>query len=358
MAVYGLTYKDAERIQSNIQGANVIVPARRIRTIARYRTRREHIEVLGTVPWYLDTYNLRVSTGRWLTPMDEDKIANVCVLGASMAQSLFPREWPVGKLVWLGDFSYTVVGVLATRGKVSESGDGEDYDKTIYIPMRAAHHRFGELLVDLSSGTQTLEICELHKITVKLASAEAVRPAAKIITHILETSHDPQTKDWAVKVPMERLEALEHTKWLFVILGASIAAISMLVGGIGIMNIMLASVTERTREIGIRRAMGAKRKDIIYQFLVETVALSSLGGAVGVPIGWSLATVIPWLLTTAAATFGIGGEAVMSSLSRTIVTPSAVFLALGSSVIVGIASGVYPAYRAAQMDPIRALRHE
>jgi putative ABC transport system permease protein len=159
-------------------------------------------------------------------------------------------------------------------------------------------------------------------------------------------------------VPLERLEALERTKWLFVVLGVSIAAISLLVGGIGIMNIMLASVTERTREIGIRRAMGAKRRDIVNQFLVETVLLSTVGGTVGIPVGIGLAMAIPWLLTKAAASLGVGGEAALSQLSETIVTPSSIIVALGTSLFVGIVSGVYPAYRAAQMDPIRALRHE
>ena len=218
---YGLTYEDAERIQSSIQGAEVVAPARRIPVTARYLTRRTRAEVLGTVPWYNETYGIEVASGRWLASLDQRKVDNVCVLGAAVARSLFPRSAPLGKSIWLGSFSYRVVGVVASRGKKAASnGETEaDYDRTIYIPLTAASRRFGKMLQDQSAGSRSFEMVELHEITVKVPTAEAVRPAARIIAGLLEKFHDK--KDWQVQVPLERLEALERTKWLFVVLGCS-----------------------------------------------------------------------------------------------------------------------------------------
>ncbi len=357
---YGLTYRDAERIRSSIPGGEVVVPARVIPITARQATHNLRTRIIGTVPWYRETYALRVRPGgRWIESVDMHATAKVTVLGAAAAEALFPRQDPVGRVVRLEDDYYRVVGILEAQGRAGAKGSEiADYDSVAYIPLTTAGRRFSDLIIDRSAGSRRVEVIELHEITVKLTEPEQVEPAKRIITALLEKHHDPKQKDWEVHVPLERLQALERTKWLFVVLGVSIAAISLLVGGIGIMNIMLASVTERTREIGIRRAMGAKRRDIVSQFLVETVVLSAVGGLVGVPVGVLLARGIPGLLSKAATSLGVGGEAALMQLGTTIVTPGAVFLALGTSIVVGVASGLYPAYRAAQMDPIRALRHE
>jgi putative ABC transport system permease protein len=209
----------------------------------------------------------------------------------------------------------------------------------MYVPLTTAKTRFGEILMKRRSGSFEAERVELHEATIKVHRQEDVTETASIVADLLARYH--KKKDYELIVPLELLRQAERTKQIFNIVLGSIATISLLVGGIGIMNIMLASVTERTREIGIRRALGAKRRDIILQFLIETVILSGAGGVIGVALG----IMIP---------FGITYFAHMV----TIITPWSPLVAFSISGLVGVIFGLYPALRAANMDPVEALRHE
>jgi putative ABC transport system permease protein len=209
----------------------------------------------------------------------------------------------------------------------------------MFLPLETAKTRYGEILRKVRSGSFEQERVQLHEVTVKVNTLEQVVPVAEAIKQVMERNH--KKKDYNIEIPLEKLRQAERTKQIFNIVLGSIAAISLLVGGIGIMNIMLASVTERTREIGIRRALGAKRRDIITQFLVETVMLSGAGGVMGVLLG----VTIPWFVSRFAG-------------MKTIIVLWSPIVAFTISALVGVAFGIYPALRAARMDPVEALRHE
>jgi putative ABC transport system permease protein len=225
------------------------------------------------------------------------------------------------------------------RGEIGGAKLQGDPNSEIYIPMSTMKVRFGSNIIHRSSGTTSAERVELHDLIVQVGSLEEVRPVERVVRHILSTRHEKE--DYQIVVPLHLLVQARRTKFIFNIVLGSIAAISLLVGGIGIMNITLASVMERTREIGIRRAMGAKKRHIIFQFLTETLLLALFGGTLGVVIG----VVAPWLVEHFAG-------------MRTIVTLWSLLVAFGISAAVGLGFGIYPAYRAATMDPIEALRHE
>jgi len=340
---YGITYNDVKRIHDTIPGVTVVLPARKISDYVWNISRRVDCEIVCTVPWYPQMRNLRVRSGHFFTDIDMAARSSVCVLGADMVSALFPLESPLGKHVRVGGDYYQVIGVMEPRGagpKPDESQLSKDNNRhQMFIPLETAMMRYGDVRIRYRSGSIEAERVELHEATVKVNELENVISVSEAVRHVMERNH--KKKDYQMDVPLEMLKRAERTKQIFNIVLGSIAAISLLVGGIGIMNIMLASITERTREIGIRRALGARRRDIVVQFLVETVILSGAGGILGVLLG----VMIPFMVTHLAG-------------MRTIVTFWSPLLAFTISGLVGVVFGIYPAMRAAKMDPVEALRHE
>jgi putative ABC transport system permease protein len=334
---YGITYAEADRIANLLPQATVV----RVREVQRGVMRGEAFRVtvvVGTEPTFLVASNMRVTEGRWLTDLDLRNQSNVCVLGSKLAKLLFPLENPIDQTILAGtEDRFRVVGVLAEQGRAA-GPSGTTYDECAFVPMTSSRRRFGDTIRNLS--TNRFELTELHEIKVHMPTSDDVESAANVLRAMLKPAH--QTRgDTDITVPLELLEQEEASKRMFKIVLAVIASISLLVGGIGIMNVMLATVTERTREIGIRRALGAKKKHIVQQFLVEAAVLSALGGVIGVGIG----LVVPQLITE-------------FSEQRTDVLVPHVMLAFCISAAVGVVFGIYPAWRAANMDPVEALRHE
>jgi putative ABC transport system permease protein len=351
IAIYGLTFADYERFLT-IPDVIRRVPMRVFPTEVRFLEKMAHGRIVATTPEYADVHTFEMSAGRFLTAEDDLKMNNYVVLGAGLADDLFPFEDPLGKTVKLGtsssnSFYYVVVGVLKERmptGGTGGSQAAEDFNHDVYMPLNTCKVRFGEKIYLRQSGSRSGEQVPLHQVTLTVSDTDKVRPAGDLIREMLAQYH--LKRDWAVTVPLDRLEEAERAKTRFTRLLVLIASISLVVGGIGIMNIMLATVTERTREIGIRRALGAKRRDITLQFLVEAVVQTTIGGVLGVGIG--LASV--YLIPMAAQFFG-------EYLPARIHVPS-IFLSLGVSIGVGVLFGWYPARRASLLDPIDALRHE
>lgn len=341
---YGLTYEDGARVQATIPGVKRVLPIRIIRENVRFAQNSISCQVIGTLPFYTTIVGLDTIRGRFLTETDELHTDNVCVLTTGLAQRLFPYQDPLEQSVRIDAFYYRVVGLVREKNLVeqrTQSGrmEGEPLDNNVYIPLSTARSRFGEVLIRRATGSTEMEKVELHQITVQMRDTAMVESADPQIKTLLNRFHSKN--DYEIIVPLQLLRQAEQTKRIFNIVLGSIAAISLLVGGIGIMNIMLATVTERTREIGVRRALGAKRKDITLQFLVETVVLAIGGGLIGVAVGVLTPLIVSHLTTM-----------------KTIVTLWSVLLAFGISGAVGVVFGLYPAKAAAQLDPIEALRHE
>jgi putative ABC transport system permease protein len=353
---YGLLRKDYRRIVENIPNIRRAVPMRELRFELRMGNRTADTKLVGCIEDYIELNQLAIARGRWLTPRDRGK--KVVVLADDTAKRLFPFENPIGKTIWVGSEFYKVIGQTKPRlasAAIGGSLDSRDYNLDAYIPLKTLRLHVGDLVMKRVGGDFQGEHVELSQITVEAHSIEDVDETAAIILTLLKKFHDEE--DYAVVVPKELLRQAARTRAMFNVLLVVIAGISLLVGGIGIMNIMLATVTERTREIGIRRALGATRQHIIHQFLTETVVLTASGGLLGVFAGLlcgplfrgmrgALTLLSPDLLPEIVYTLEprIAWWSVLLSL----------FISLG----VGVLFGVYPARQAAHMDPIEALRHE
>jgi len=338
MSVYGLTYEDEARIRELGGAIRRIVPVRLMRRDGMLGTRRMELRVVGTTPEWFDLVPRRMLAGRVLRPSDMEHLARVCVLTETGVRRLLAGEHVVGEKVQIGSQFFQVVGIVES-GVSGRNIAVPDEEIDAYIPMATQLHVFGEINSRITSGSREIEKVELHQILVEVASDELVEPMSRAIEAMLRTFHP--RKDYKISVPLALLRQAERTKRTFNIVLGSIAGISLLVGGIGIMNIMLASVTERTREIGVRRAIGARRAQIVMQFLIETVVLAGVGGLIGVAVG----VAIPALITRFSG-------------MPTAVPLYSLVLSFGISVTIGLIFGIYPAVRAARLDPIVALRHE
>ncbi len=354
---YGLKRKDFERIKQIVPGLSDTVPMRELKFELRRDNLTTDAKLVGCVEDHLELNQLEIARGRWLTPRDNGR--KVIVLAHDTAKKLFPYENPIGKTIWVGTEFYVVVGQTFERtasAAIGGSLDSRDYNLDAYIPLSTMRSRVGDLVMRRVAGGQFAgEQVELSQITVTLASTEQIDQTAALILSMLERFH--QEEDYAVVVPKELLRQAERTRAMFNILLIVIAGISLLVGGIGIMNIMLATVTERTREIGIRRAIGAKQRDITKQFLAETLLLTGTGGILGVLFGLLCGPLFRVLRYLIQAFDPELLPPVVSTLEPRIALWSIVF-SLFISMGAGLCFGIYPARKAAQMNPIEALRHE
>jgi putative ABC transport system permease protein len=339
MSIYGLTYEDYRRITGSFRNIQQTAPVKLMRKDSRLHERTLELRVVGTTPEWFELVPREVLAGRVLLASDRDKQAPVAVLTEFGARKILATQSTIGQTIRIGSDQFEVIGIVQSESGQAGNIQIPDQEVDAYVPIDVARKYFGDIFTKRTSSGDEREKVELHQIIVQVDDPKKVEAVAGGIERMLESFHNK--KDYVVSVPLALLKQAEAMKRRFNIVLGSIAGISLLVGGIGIMNIMLASVTERTREIGIRRAIGAKRRQIILQFLIETVVLSTFGGIIGLGMG----TLIPFLITYFSGMI-------------TMITLKGILLPLLISMTIGILFGLYPAVHAAKVDPIVALRHE
>jgi putative ABC transport system permease protein len=339
---YGLTFRDQEVITQSVPMLETIMPVNLVRQRVWRGSRRVDASVLGVLPRHLSTFGLEVDRGRPLTAVDENTAAKVCVVRRSLVRELQTLEDPVGMQVTIGAWPFVIVGVLEDeqfRSHTRKALALDDRAQEIYIPYSTSMRTFGTLTYVERGGSADRSIVDLDQLIVVADSPDLVFTTARIVAAILGRFHT--RKDYEIVVPLELLEQSARAQAVFSVVMVLIAGISLVVGGIGIANIMLATITERTREIGVRRALGARRLDILLQFLMETAAIGVVGGLFGCILGLAaIRGIVTWTDWEA------------------LVAPRYFVVSLSISLVVAILSGLYPARRASLMDPIAALRNE
>jgi len=327
-----LTYEESKDLKG-LTGVAAVSPQVQSRQTLKYQTSQSSVQVVGVEPDYAIVHPNQLDRGSFISASDVSGKARVAVVGSQVVTDLFGGLDPVGKSIKINGILFEVVGVLKSQGS---GGFGFSRDLTTYVPITTAMARLSNARVGSQQSVSTIE--------VSAANSDSITPAIAAITEKLRTLHKIKTgatADFTVQSQSDILAtATSVTTTLTVFLGA-IAGISLLVGGIGVMNIMLVSVTERTREIGLRKAVGARRRDILYQFLTETLVLSIVGGIIGIIIGWGIAAIVS-----------------AAGLMTTVVSIQSVMLAFGFSAAIGVFFGLYTANRAAGLKPIEALRYE
>ncbi|MEM8874730.1 MAG: ABC transporter permease [Planctomycetota bacterium] len=350
--IYGITQDDIDLLET-MPNIKAIVPLRDVKQGVLKNDQVMRVNTIATTPDIFDVVSLQLQRGSAFDWSQYEENARVCVLGADAAKQLFPFSDPIDQTVQVGvtgvgTLVLTVVGVLEPTGlragaEASNIIDRE-IDRDIYFPLSLADQTYGPQLNWRDQGALKMEQVARHEVWLQTEGIEYVEPTSSMTAHALGL---PDRLDLQVKAPIQLLRAAEQEERKFNFIMGSIAGISLVVGGIGIMNIMLASVTERTKEIGIRRALGAKQKHITLQFLIETVMISAIGGLLGIAVGVGGALALPWIV----ARFFDGSQ-------PTAVTLWSVVLSFSVSGLTGLLAGLYPAIQAARLNPIEALRRE